>query len=199
MARLVQLRNSVVLLLLLFVSCKEVNKKAKVQEVIPKYLSASDTSLSMANGIVLSSGQNFTGTIFSLFENEKDTAELRSYAQGKEDGIWKKFYPEGKKAEVRYFTNGEKIGAYLAWWPNGEKQLDYNFVNGEYEGECREWNEEGRLVKIMHYKAGHEEGTQQWWYDNGKIKANYIIKDGRRFGLLGTKNCVNVSDSIFND
>jgi antitoxin component YwqK of YwqJK toxin-antitoxin module len=53
------------------------------------------------------------------------------------------------------------------------------------------------LVKQMNYLKGHEEGPQKWWYDNGKIKANYIIQDGRRFGLLGTKNCINVTDSIF--
>jgi antitoxin component YwqK of YwqJK toxin-antitoxin module len=49
----------------------------------------------------------------------------------------------------------------------------------------------------MNYKKGHEDGQQQWWYDNGKIKANYIIKNGRRYGLRGTKKCINVSDSIF--
>jgi hypothetical protein len=40
---------------------------------------------------------------------------------------------------------------------------------------------------------------QTWWYDNGKVKSNYRIIEGRRFGLLGTKNCINVSDSIFNN
>jgi antitoxin component YwqK of YwqJK toxin-antitoxin module len=49
----------------------------------------------------------------------------------------------------------------------------------------------------MHYKKGYEEGLQQFYYDNGKVKANYFMKAGRRYGLLGTKNCVNVSDSIF--
>ena len=28
-------------------------------------------------------------------------------------------------------------------------------------------------------------------------KSNYFIKNDRRYGLLGTKNCENVSDSIF--
>ena len=73
----------------------------------------------------------------------------------------------------------------------------YVFVNDEYEGTCREWSSDGLLVKEMNYLKGHEEGSQRWWYDNGKIKANYIIKQGRRYGLLGTKNCMNVSDSIF--
>ena len=76
-------------------------------------------------------------------------------------------------------------------------QQHYLFSNDEYEGTCREWNEAGRLVKEMNYKAGYEAGSQRSWYDNGRIRANYVIEDGRRYGLLGTKNCVNVSDSIF--
>ena len=66
-----------------------------------------------------------------------------------------------------------------------------------YEGERKEWNNEGNLIYLATYKKGQEEGPQKLWYDNGKIRANYIIKNGKRYGLLGTKNCKNVSDSIF--
>ena len=75
--------------------------------------------------------------------------------------------------------------------------MQYQFESDEYQGTCKEWNEKGLLVKQMNYHQGHELGSQKWWYDNGKIKANYIIQNGRRFGLLGTKNCINVTDSIF--
>lgn len=160
-------------------------------------LKKNDTSLHIVNGILLEKGKPFNGTLFTVFEGSTDTAELESYFDGKEHGEWKKFYPGSIKKEKRYFTNGQKTGEYIAWWPNGQIQLDYYFVADEYEGTCKEWNEAGLLTKIMNYKNGYENGHQQWWYDNGKIKANYIIKDGRRYGLLGTKNCVNVSDSIF--
>ena len=56
---------------------------------------------------------------------------------------------------------------------------------------------EGKLFHLATYKNGQEEGTQKMWYDNDKIRANYYIIDGKRYGLLGTKNCKNVSDSIF--
>jgi antitoxin component YwqK of YwqJK toxin-antitoxin module len=56
---------------------------------------------------------------------------------------------------------------------------------------------DGKLIHLANYKNGQEEGTQKLWYDNGKIRANYVIKNGKRYGLLGTKNCINVSDSIF--
>ena len=51
----------------------------------------------------------------------------------------------------------------------------------------------------MNYVKGHEEGSQKMYYDNGKIRSNYTIIAGRRYGLLGTKNCVNVADSVFVD
>ncbi|MCX6338150.1 MAG: toxin-antitoxin system YwqK family antitoxin, partial [Bacteroidetes bacterium] len=66
-----------------------------------------------------------------------------------------------------------------------------------YEGELSEWTFDGKLIHLAHYIDGQEEGSQKLWYDNGKIRANYVIIKGKRYGLLGTKNCKNVSDSIF--
>jgi antitoxin component YwqK of YwqJK toxin-antitoxin module len=149
------------------------------------------------NGLLMQADTAFSGTIFSFFSGTKDTAEVSSYNGGKEDGEWRKYYPSKKLKEKRYFKDGSKTGEYLVWWENGNKQLQYFFEADEYQGVCKEWNQAGFLNKIMTYKKGHEEGHQQWWYDDGKIKANYVIIDGRRYGLLGTKNCVNVSDSIF--
>jgi len=133
----------------------------------------------------------------SFYPGTTDTAEIRSYRDGLENGAWKQFYPSNKLKELRYFENGRKVGIYLGWWENGNRKLVYHFKDDEYEGDCSEWNEDGLLVKVMHYKRGHEEGRQQLWYDNGKVRANYMIINGRRYGLLGTKNCTNVSDSIF--
>lgn len=167
-----------------YLSNKKINKERAVD-------------FKIINGILMEGTSPFNGTLFTLFTATKDTAELANYYNGREHGEWKKFYPSKKLREKRYFKDGSKIGEYLVWWENGNKQLQYFFEADEYQGTCKEWSETGFLNKIMTYKKGHEDGHQQWWYDNGKIKANYVIIDGRRYGLLGTKNCVNVSDSIF--
>ncbi len=156
-----------------------------------------EQQISMANGLLIVNKQPFSGRLFSLFPGSRDTVEIASYREGREHGEWVIFYPSGKIKEKRFFEDGQKTGEYAAWWENGNRQLHYFFEADEYEGTCKEWNVDGKLVKVLNYKKGHEEGHQQWWYDNGKVKANYVIQDGRRFGLLGTKNCVNVSDSIF--
>ena len=190
------LNKSLLILLAVFWGCNT-NAPKNTATLSTLLLNKDETYWSIGNGILLINKKPFSGILFSLFPRTTDTAELSSYLDGKENGGWKKYYPSKKIRELRFFNQGQKTGEYNAWWENGNKQLQYFFAADEYEGTCREWNEAGMLTKVMHYKNGHEDGRQQWWYDNGKIKANYIIKDGRRYGLLGTKNCINVSDSVF--
>lgn len=156
-----------------------------------------DINLFTKGGITTLNDSIFSGVVIGFHPESKDTASIRSFVNGKEDGVWKQFYESGNLKESRFFAAGKKTGEYHLWWENGTEKAIYRFENDEYEGESREWNPEGRLIRVMNYKAGYEEGLQQLWYDNGKIKANYQIINGRRFGLLGTKNCVNVKDSIF--
>lgn len=203
MAHQALLRNNLFLLSIVYMAFFSCNDVAPVVAKEPVHLYTKKVNKEQAvdfkiiNGILMEGNNPFNGTLFTLFPKTTDTAEISNYYNGKEDGEWKKYYPSKKIREKRYFKDGSKTGEYLVWWENGNKQLQYFFEADEYEGVCKEWSETGFLNKIMTYKKGHEDGHQQWWYDNGKIKANYVIIDGRRYGLLGTKNCVNVSDSIF--
>lgn len=123
-----------------------------------------------------------------------------SYNNEQVDGkvfIFKKYYSNKQLMEYREYKNDMKNGKQIAYWDNGNKRFEFFAKNDAYEGELKEWDYHGRLFHLAHYKNGQEEGIQKLWYENGKIRANYIIVNGRRFGLLGTKNCKNVSDSIF--
>ncbi len=161
------------------------------------FVNADTVSISTERGITKINEHPFSGNLFQLYPNG-DTLFVRSYKNGKEEGVWKEFYPSHSIKEIRFFNDGRKQSRYIAFWENGAKKLEYNFENGEYEGACREWLPNGMLLKEMNYKNGYEEGAQKAWYDDGRIRSNYTIVNGRRFGLLGTKNCRNVSDSIFN-
>lgn len=159
-------------------------------------LNASDPGLSVYQDLTLWKGKPFSGTLASLYEDTHDTASIAPYLDGLPHGTWKKYYRNGRVQESRVFDNGIKVGNYDAWWEDGKPKLSYVFFDGEYEGPCREWNAEGTLIKEMNYHRGHEEGAQRLFYDNGSVRANYVVKNGRRYGLLGTKNCVNPGDSI---
>lgn len=196
MEHLALFRNSAFVFLLVSFGCQKSGVREEVKHSTIR-LDKSEPQVQVENGLVLWNNLPFTGILYSLHQSNADTSSLSSYQNGREHGEWKQFYEGGQLKEKRFFKNGLKEGEYVAWWPNGNKQLHYFFENGEYEGGCREWNNEGSLIKLANYKKGHEEGLQQLWYDNGKVRANYVVKEGRRYGLLGTKNCINVSDSVF--
>lgn len=194
MERLVLFHNKLVCccLLFFFVQCQ--HKKTESAQV---YVWADSVSVTTRLGITQVNGVPFSGILMAYYPGTRDTAYCLAYRKGLEDGTWKKFYPNHQLQELRYFNQGQKIDSCLSWWESGSKRSVSYFVQDEYEGELQEWNAGGQRIKEMHYQAGHEEGSQKAWYDNGKIKSNYVIRAGRRYGLLGTKNCTNVSDSLF--
>jgi len=177
----------------LFLSCNN----ATTQEQPELKINQTDGNFHQENGIMFNGTSLFTGYIYKFYSKSKDTLHLIGYVNGKEHGAWKQFYPNGRLKETRTFVNGSKEGKHIGWWENGRKKFENNFLNSEYEGACQEWNRDGQLILFLNYKKGYEEGTQQMFFDNGKVRSNYVIKNGRRYGLLGTKNCINVSNSIF--
>ena len=191
-ARQVRFRANGWLLLLFLTACS-----SPTQQNDAVLLNRDDSQLRFVNGLLYVADKPITGTVFSLFPATADTSERAGYLDGREHGTWTKYYPGGTLREQRNYDRGQKVGDYVAWWENGREQLHYHFTDDEYEGTCREWNEAGGLIQEMNYRNGHEEGPQKLFYDDGKIRANYTIINGRRYGLLGTKNCVNVSDSVF--
>lgn len=182
---------------LLFVLCGCDNKAGHSFQKAMKRYNAKDIPLQNEAGIFIYNHQRFTGTVYALLPNQKDTLAIGSFIDGKEDGEWRRYFTAVQLMEKRFYSAGIKVGVYEAWWPNGSRRLVYHFAGGEYEGTCKDWAENGILISEMTYHQGHEEGPQKQYYDNGKIKANYVMQNGRRYGLLGTKNCVNVSDSVF--
>ena len=192
MARRVQLPSKWLMLVVLFASCFN---KRNASEV--KWYNEADINLQNIAGIRQLNGNAFTGVVYSLAQNKKDTIAVASFVNGLEDGEWRSYYSNGQLKERRYFAGGKKTGVFEGWWPNGRKRLLYHFKDGEYDGSCIDWDHNGLLLSSMNYKDGYEYGLQQQFYESGKVRANYMMINGRRYGLLGTKNCVNVSDSIF--
>ncbi len=110
--------------------------------------------------------------------------------------VQKSFYYSGKIREIRHVRNGVRQGLQTAFWENGKKRFEYTAMNDAYEGELKEWAENGQLFHLAHYKNGQEEGVQKMWHQNGKIRSNFVIINGRRYGLLGTKNCKNINEKL---
>lgn len=181
----------------LAISCQKNKTFSEAQYIPPIYTSKSSSNISYANDIVFLNGEKYNGFLYQLSPNGKDTLSIEGFKNGLLSGISKKWFANGQLMEERYFLNGKKNGQQTAYWQNGLKRFEFIAKNDAYEGELKEWGNTGYLYHVGHYVNGQEEGAQKMWYENGKLRANYVILQGKRYGLLGTKNCKNVSDSIF--
>ena len=172
--------------LLFFIRCDSGNKL-----VIPQEAKEFDAFKKQATY----KGEVFSGFVYNT-NKSGDTVLNGEYKNGAKHGVWEKFYTSGALKERRLYKKGLKVGFYEGFYNDGAKNFVFQFKNGEYDGTNRVWAKGGVLIEETTFSAGYENGVQKRWYLNGKIKSNYIIKDNRRYGLLGTKNCVTVSDSL---
>ncbi|BDD00956.1 toxin-antitoxin system YwqK family antitoxin [Persicobacter psychrovividus] len=189
--------NRLILWCLLVFSCSPTKEAATGTEPYtgPNAIRRSALTTTTHDDRAYYQGQPFSGSVYDL-SMEADTVFKGEYQEGRPHGLVQKWYESGERQECRYFSDGLKDGPQVAFWKNGNKCFEYTAEREIYQGKLQEWNVDGQLIHLAHYKDGQEEGEQKLWYDNGKIRANYVIINGRRYGLLGTKNCVNVSDSL---
>jgi antitoxin component YwqK of YwqJK toxin-antitoxin module len=136
-----------------------------------------------SRGITTVNDTVFSGTLIGLHRYE-------NYLNGREHGIWKTYFTNNQLSEVREYDHGRKTGVYRSWWENGQLRSEYHFEDNEYNGACMDWSPAGQLIRKMNYVNGYETGRQQMWDDDGTIRANYVAKNGRNYGLTGVKNCV---------
>ena len=184
-----QLANKAWLLFcFILVSCSEPKDSLVVNFLSP--------DLDLSKNIVLYKNAPLSGVVYGLSSNALDTLWLRYYKEGLKSGVWKQYYPGGELKEIRKFVKNKKESNYRGYYKGGARNFVFQFNNGEYNGTNKVWTKGGLLIEEANFKSGYESGVQKTWYLNGKIKSNYIIKNNRRYGLLGTKNCVNVSDDL---
>ena len=188
-------------LILWGISCNQDKQNSVIasdKPIIPqRFILKSANGISIKNDVVYWKDTSYSGFLYDLNSDNKDTILWEGYVNGQLDGVCKKWYPNKQLMEERIYLYGKKYGKQIAYWPNGNKRFEFTAVKDAYEGEMKEWDINGHLFHLAHYVNGQEEGVQKLWYENGKIRANYVILNGKRYGLLGTKNCKNVSDSIF--
>lgn len=159
--------------------------------VVPRLaVSADDPALERRAGFLYLHGSKFSGLVVALYPSG-DTLSLASYAGGREEGRQARWHANGRLAEVRWFASGRKEGLHQGWFDDGRPRFSYAFANDEYEGEVAEWYATGIAAKRYHFHEGHPDGRQQLWWEDGSVRANFTIRDGRSFGLIGRKLCRN--------
>ena len=164
--------------------------------IVPQaFTNANDKGFTFHADTIYLNNTNYSGWVYKLNEH-MDTIFLGGYFNGIEEGVQKKWYANKQIAELRLFHLGKKIGKHIGFWENGNPKFEFYFSNGEHQGIAKEWYKNGKPYRSFHYENGYEEGSQKMWWENGTIRANYVVKKGRRYGLIGLKLCMNQTDSL---
>lgn len=153
----------------------------------------SNPEIELRNGVLYYKGKSFYGSIVSSFQDGTIKSKS-SYVDGRKDGEEKIWYNNGQVSQIRLYEQGIKIGRHFGWWENGTAKFEFDFnEKGEYHGSFKEWYKNGQLLRDFNCVNGKEVGRQRMWTITGKIRANYEVKNGERFGLIGLKKCYTVN------
>ncbi|NOT76157.1 MAG: hypothetical protein HOP08_14615 [Cyclobacteriaceae bacterium] len=129
----------------------------------------------------------FSGLVTEFYE----TGEIRSqsrYEEGLLHGETLTWYLSGVKESSRLYSQGEKEGIHQGWWPNGNQRFEYQFAEGQYHGTFKEWYENGKPLHLFTYADG-KEVSAIGWRDNGKTYINFMVRNGRKYGLTNARLC----------
>jgi hypothetical protein len=174
-----------------------VARPAPAADPLPQ-VGAADPALRIDGSTVSWRGKPFTGRVVA--HDPSGAARTSTpYLRGRRDGVARAWYADGRPAYERAFRDGREEGVHRAWWQNGRPWLAERFRDGRLEGTVREWFENGRLYREVRYHGGEEAGLQRMWYADGTLRASYVVRDGRRFGLMGAKGCTGEHNGLAED
>ena len=145
--------------------------------------------LERKRGLMYFQNQLFTGYTYELHSNGRIKFKTR-WINGKRQGKQISWFDNGQIKEIRYYKNNKKDGQHWGWFADGSPRFEYHFINGLYHGTYKEWYPDGSPAAEHNYDMGKESGSQKIYELNGQIRANYVVKDGYRYGLVGSKNCI---------
>lgn len=152
-----------------------------------------DVNLELINGVLNLNKKPFSGNLFSTYSKGNLKSEIQ-YIEGRKHGYEKHWFSNDSLSVLRHYKNGVKIGIHKAWWQNRKLRFEYYFNdNGLYNGSITEWYLSGQIAKQFNFIDGKEKGSQKLFKPNGTIKANYVVVNGERYGLIGLKKCYTVT------
>lgn len=146
--------------------------------------------------LILWKGKPYDGFLVRYHTNGQ-LADKKGYWQGQLEGLAQQWYAHGQVAERRYYSKGQKAGIHRGWWENGQRRFVYQFAKDIPVGTHQEWYDTGQSMTLFSYNAkGQPEGPQRMWYATGQVKANYVVKNGRNYGLTGAKGCMGNNEKL---
>ena len=187
-------KSSIFFILLTIWACGSSREDPLVQLSIPDiHINESSEKVYQRGALLFVDGRPFSGYLTGVNQSERFKS-VTGYYQGKKEGRAYQEYDNGQLKEERFYLNNKKHGQHRGWWKDGVPKFIIHFSNGLTHGKSLEWFADGTPFKVFHYDNGQELGSQKMWSPDGSIRANYVVKNGHRYGLIGLKNCKSVEN-----
>jgi antitoxin component YwqK of YwqJK toxin-antitoxin module len=100
-----------------------------------------------------------------------------------------KRFANGQVRRVAEYHDGLLDGVTRGWYENGSPMYEYTYRDGVYEGRSIQWFANGQKFIEQTFSKGHEAGLQRMWNEDGTLRANYVARDGKHYGLIGSTGC----------
>lgn len=156
---------------------------------VDREVGAADPGLARDGALLLLDGEPWTGRVVER-DAEGRTLSIAAYVDGLRNGVDRGWWPDGAPRWERAYEEGLETGVHRGWWPDGTLAFERPYADGRLDGVVREWFPDGSRYREATYAAGHESGSQRMWWEDGTVRAAYVVRDGRRWGRIGSKGCV---------
>ena len=114
----------------------------------------------------------------SRYSNQRNLKEIRTYKNGKLDGLTMEYVHKDRPYKKSFYKNGILNGAQEYYWPNGQLMSLYNWRNGRLHGPSEEYYENGQLrtQSIHNAKKNNKNDVTSYYFDeNGQQTVKMII------------------------
>jgi len=150
-----------------------------------------------ADSIYTLAGSLFSGTIVSSTIEQKNE-KYYSILNGKLHGPYKEWTPEYILKTDKHYKLGEEHGLQKGYHHNGNLSYSYKTINGRRDGLYQEFYPSGQLHIEKKYKKG-KQVSNKIKTPQCAVIANYVWKNGRNYGLMGSSLCFSVIEENSND
>ncbi len=160
MKRIKHLLYVVIILLVFFTACKDVQK-----EYYP-------------DGKLKVEAQYKDGLIDGYYKSYHSNSNLEIeayYKKGKQEGVTKAYYSNGQLEWEVPYKEGKEFGLYKKCSEKGILLSEGNYKNGKQEGLTKYYYGNGKLESEQDYKDGILHGKAVFYYPSEKVKMDAII------------------------
>lgn len=111
------------------------------------------------------------------------TAEGILDTTGRQQGIWKEFYPEGELKSLGQYINSKRIGEWVFYHPNGKVEQKGSYdKKGKAQGVWKWFYDTGNLLREENYTNNLLDGIMTEYSDSGKVITKGEFIDGQKEG-----------------